>query len=500
MLKKPLIDFYGLHSKFSIYNHYSSMQMRIPNRVLLKKGNLPIFLIVALPLAGICIFWDFESSSEWIELRLALILSVLLVIVGAIIVQAHMKRNGILLDGYVLIWVSFILVYLVSAVCHLGNAKGRLRGFYDTVQAGHIYYSLAIVIIAFVGLKAGLGTASSQTQEPPPQLKSHLRVILVLGILFTAIPTLATLRLFGHIPTLQMLFTVNRSMETGEGTARYIFMSQWLSWGVTFLTIYFLHSPAAKSRVNSLCWFIFAAILIIVSVFWSGSRVSGVMSLLPGLLVLQRLRPAYMKIAVVSVGILILIYFSACTYLRSNTFADYGLFEHVTAVFDWHMGRFSMVGLGIEIVDSQGMGKGTTLFSGLINAINAPSFLLRLPPIIQAPQSITSVVGEYLLGSPDVNGIVPGTILEFYYNFGLVGVAAGYFLIGKLVRKTVNAMARTSSIGLFMVLAYVVVTISAFCIPGTATSWIYYLITTGFPAICFYLCERFLGNHRWDIR
>ena len=475
--------------------------MKILNR-LLPKVNPLTFIITALVFA-VYLLWDFGES---IELKLAFILSVSLALIGTKIVYIYIKRTGILLDGYVLIWVSFIFVYLVSAVCHLINTKGPLQGFYDMVQAGshvqtgYIYYSLVIVIIAFVSLKAGLGTGSSQTQKPSPQLKCHFRLILVLGILFTAIPTLATLRLFGHIPTLQMLFTLNRSMETGEGTARYIFTSQWLSWGATFLTIYFLHSPAAKSKVNFLCWFIFVAILILVNIFWSGSRVAGVLSLLPGLLMLQRLKPDYMKTVIVPILILILIYFSACTYLRSNNFAEHGFFEHSIAIFDWHMGRFSMVGLGIEIVDFQGIGKGATLFNGLVNTINAPSTLFKLPLVMQAPQSITSVVGEYLLGNPEVSGIVPGTIFEFYYNFGLIGVAAGYFIIGKIVRKSIDVMATTNSMSVFMVLAYVIVTISVSCIPGTATSWIYYFITAGFPAICFYVCEMIFGSNRFSTR
>ena len=460
---------------------------------------VPVIMVLA---PAVFLLLDFGSFLATIEVKFAFLLALLLIAAGGNIIYSHVKKTGMLFDGYILLWLSFIFVYLVSAACHLLNTNSELHGFYDMIESGspamvgRIYYSLLIVVIALVALRLGLGADASDGLQPHEQLKVNYRLLLALGVFFTVVSAIGTVRLFGGIPSLRTVLTVNRYMETGGGTARYVFISQWLSWGLTFLTIYFLHTRAARSRGIFLLWFGFAACGIVANIFWSGSRASSIISLLPGFLLLQRLKPKYVKSVLVLIAVLFSAYFSLCTYLRSENFADYRLGEHLTAVFDWQMGRFSMVGLGIEMVDSEGMGKGLTLLDGIVNAVNAPSTLLKLPALLPVPQSAPSIVGEYLVGDPEVRGIVPGSIFDFYYNFGLIGVAAGYFIIGKIVQKGNTILRKTDSMGVFLVWSYVIVTLSVCCIPGTATGWVYYLVTTGFPALCFLGCEASLSRNR----
>jgi oligosaccharide repeat unit polymerase len=451
------------------------------------------------------LLWDFGDTSVSIELKIALFFAFLIIVAGAGTVYSYTKKAHVLFDGYILVLLCFLIVYAVSAVFHLLNTSGNLQGFYSMLapnrepMTSRIYYCLFIVAIAFIALRAGWGTVSKEFFEPSEQLKVNYRLLLVMGVLFTAISIIGTIKLFGQFPSLREFLTVDRAKEIGSGTARYVFISQWLGWGLTFLTVYFLRTPAAKTRSVFLLWFILSACAVAINLFWTGSRGAAFISLLPAFLLLQRLRPKYIKPVLAVIGILFLVYFAACTYVRSDNFKDYRLSQYLTAIFDWQVGRFSMIGLGIEMVQRQGLALGATLPDGLVNTLNAPSTLLKLPQLLPASQSVTSAVGDYLVGNPEVTGIVPGSIFDFYYNFGLFGVAAGYFIIGKIVRKSTSVMRKTDSMGVFLFWSYVVVTLSICCIPGTATGWVYYLATTGFPALCLLVCEVALSRGRFSI-
>jgi oligosaccharide repeat unit polymerase len=448
------------------------------------------------------LLWDFGEIFGDIKLKFAFLLALLSIVAGAKIIHSYIRKTGILFDGYILIWLSFIFVYPVSAACHLINTKSKLRGFYDMVQSGNtamtgnIYYSLFVVVIAFVALRVGLGQIKTGLSKSAKQLRVNCRLLLAMGVFFTCVSAIGTMKLFGGFPSLQVLLTIDTLKEIGGGTARYVFISHWFCWGMIFLTVYFVHTSAARMRSVFLLWFVLAACATAINLFWTGSRGAVAVSLLPGLLLLQRLRPKYLKLVLVQIGVLVLVYFLACTYFRSKNFTDYKVGEYLMAIFDWHVGRFSMIGLGIEIVQSEGRGSGATLFNGFVNAINAPSTLLKLPQLVPVPQSVTSIVGNYLRGDPKFEGIVPGNIFDFYYNFGLIGVAAGYFIIGIIVQKGISVMRKTGSMGAFIFWSYVIVTLSVCGIPGTATGWIYYLATTGFPAICFWGCEAALSYMR----
>jgi oligosaccharide repeat unit polymerase len=225
------------------------------------------------------------------------------------------------------------------------------------------------------------------------------------------------------------------------------------------------------------------------NIFWTGGRASVIIALIPGLFLLRQIRTKYSNFAVIFVGLLISVYFVIVTLMRNFAPSAFSSDELLIDVLDWHVGRFSMIGLGVEMVNRNGFAWGSTLFEGLANTINAPLVLLKLPQIVQAPQGITSVVGMYLVGNPQMTGIVPGTICELYYNFGLFGVAGGYFLIGVLLKKSIKLIQNTKSMGVFTLSVYIITLICTSFIPGTFTSWVYYLPTMGFPVFCLFACE-----------
>jgi len=467
----------------------------------LPKVSIPV-LIMALLGSAAFLLWDFGEIFGDIELKLAFLLALLLIAAGAKIIHSYIRKTGILFDSYILIWLSFIFIYPISAACHLINTNSKLRGFYDMVQSGNtamtgrILYSLLVVAIAFIALKMGLGQIKTGLAKPIKELRVNCRLLLVMGIFFICVSVIGKIKLFGGFPSLKELLAVDTFKEIGSGTARYVFISQWFGWGLIFLTVYFLNTFLARSSGLFLLWFLLAACATVINLFSSGSRGSAALFLLPGLLLLQRLRPKYLKLMLVLIGALFLVYFFLCTFFRTKNFTDFKISEYLLAIFDWQVGRFSMIGLGIKVVQSDGLGFGATLLNGFVNTINVPLTLLKLPHLLPVPQSVTSIVGNYLMGNPEFEGIVPGNIFDFYYNFSLIGVAVGYFIIGIIVRKAISVMKKTDSMGAFIFWSYVIVTLSICGIPGTATGWIYYLATTGFPVLFFWGCEKALSYIR----
>jgi oligosaccharide repeat unit polymerase len=459
------------------------------------------FLAIALFAFLITAFCSFmflapDKSVQLAGMKVAVALAAIMLLLGIWVIYARIRKSGTVIDGYVLIWAAFIVVYPLSALVHLITPNIRMRGFYDLIltdyssNIGTIYYSLGLVLISFIALWLGLRSKSLHTWTTTTKLKVPTTVLLVLAILFISLGIFGTLKLFEQVPSLfRALSTVDRMREIGGGLARYVFMSHWFSWGLIFLTMYLLKTFFIRSRFTTSCLMILFALLILANIFWTGSRGSAVVSVLPGMVLLRRIRPNYTKFILIFVGILLISYFILTTLQRSVGAGTLSYDEMLIDIFDWQVGRFSMIGLGIKIANSQGYAWGSTLYDGLVNAINTPLTLLNLPLIVQPPQSITSVVGEYLVGNPLVTGIVPGTTCELYYNFGLVGVAVGYFLIGKILHKCIQVIQETRSMGFFAIAAYCLILICTSFFPGTFTSWIYYLITIGFPVICLCFCE-----------
>jgi hypothetical protein len=228
----------------------------------------------------------------------------------------------------------------------------------------------------------------------------------------------------------------------------------------------------------------------VTNIFASGGRGAALVSTLPYLFILQRIRPQFARGPVFASGVILVIFFVAVTALRTITAVPMGVADQALNVFDWQLGRFSMIGLGLEIVRAQGLLWGSTLLHSVTQTINAPSTLLKLPLLVDEHRAITSVVGEHLLGDPEINGILPGVIADLYINLGIVGVASGLVVVGILVNKLTRVMKSTSSVSTFLLGSYAIALISVILIPGTATGWVYFLFTGGIPAIALFVCER----------
>jgi len=196
--------------------------------------------------------------------------------------------------------------------------------------------------------------------------------------------------------------------------ARYVFMSQWLSWGLIFVAAYVIDLKIIRSEMGNSFLIIGCSSLILLNIWWTGGRVSAIVYLLPGFFLLYRIRLVFSKGMLLIVSILTLLYIGSVTMVRAGSEVSIDTTDIAIDVLDWHAGRFSMIGIGMEMVEARGLAFGSTLLDGLVNAINTPSNLILKTPVINPPQGITSVIGEYMYGNPEFNGVVPGTICEVY--------------------------------------------------------------------------------------
>ena len=134
----------------------------------------------------------------------------------------------------------------------------------------------------------------------------------------------------------------------------------------------------------------------------------------------------------------------------------------------------------------------STLFQGIAMTLNVPATLLHLDVKIPEPQAITSIAGEYIFSDPTINGVVPGTVAELYFNFGVLGVLGGLFVIGRTARFCIRVMHWPATLSTLLLGFYSLLLICIWTIPMTATLTLYFLVTRGFPILVLFAVERAL--------
>jgi len=149
--------------------------------------------------------------------------------------------------------------------------------------------------------------------------------------------------------------------------------------------------------------------------------------------------------------------------------------NQLAAVFDWQMGRYPTISLAFDMVGRYGHALGSTLLAGLAMTINAPATFLHLPLKVPEPQAMTALVGQFIYEDPSINGVVPGTLAELYFNFGVLGVFGGFFVIGRIARYCIAATHSAIDIGTILLGFYILTLLCIWTIPMTATLGVYLL-------------------------
>jgi hypothetical protein len=442
--------------------------------------------------------------------------ALLLVVSAALLLRAAVKTGGFI-NGYTLVLGTFLLTYPLSAFVHLTGRDYISLGFYEIAaldhhtQIHHVYLSLALVLLAQLALWWGLAPARPPASINGPHLvRARSRLLVLAGAVFTLVGVVGTYRLFLSSGELvEDVATIDRARQLSEGTARYVFMSTWLSWGIIFLLTAFLVSRFSKNHPRgTLATLVGGSACMFLNLFWTGSRAENLLAVLPLFFVVNKIAPRHFRpfASIIAVGIVGIIVFE--TIARTSTMLNGGLdllvqggttpsqflANQLAAVFDWQMGRYATISLAFDMVGRYGHAFGSTLSQGLAMTINAPATLLHLPLKVPEPQSMTALVGQYIYQDPSINGVVPGTLAEFYFNFGTFGVLAGFFLIGRIAKYCISMAYSALDMGTLLLSFYVITLLCLWAIPMTATLGVYLLATRGLPILVFCAIEQTLSR------
>ncbi|MGO9794576.1 MAG: O-antigen polymerase [Terracidiphilus sp.] len=442
--------------------------------------------------------------------------AILLVISAATLLRAAVK-TGSFLNSYTLVLGTFLLTYPLSAFVHLTGSDYVSLGFYEIAaldthtQLHHVYLSLALVFLAQLALWWGLAPARPESPRNGPQVVRVRSTLLVLaGALFTLVGIAGTTLLFsGSNELLADVATIDRAKQLDAGAARFVFMSTWLSWGIIFLLTAFLVSKTSKIHPRvALVVLVGASTCMFLNLFWTGSRAENLLAVLPLIFVVKKIAPRHFRsfASVIAVGVMGIILFE--TIARTTTLLNSGLEDlarsgmstsqfvanQSAAIFDWQMGRYPTISLSFDMVHRYGHALGSTLLAGLAMTINAPATLLHIPLKVPEPQAMTALVGQYIYEDPSINGVVPGTLAELYFNFGAIGVFCGFFVIGRIAKYCISATHSALDIGTILLSFYILTLLCVWTIPMTATLGVYLLATRGVPILLFCAVEQTLSR------
>jgi oligosaccharide repeat unit polymerase len=440
----------------------------------------------------------------------------LLVFSAALVLRAAVK-TGSLMNAYTLVLGTFLMAYPLSAFVHLTGSDYVSLGFYNLAaldphtQLHHVYLSLVLVLLAQLALWWGLAPARPSFSLQTPHIVRVRSTLLVLaGVVFTFVGIAGTYLLFARSGgLLQDIATIDRARELEPGTARFVFVSEWLSWGIIFLLTAFLVSRSSKRHPK----LTFAALIggsacMVFNMFWTGSRAENLLAILPLMFVVKKLGPRVFRpfAAIIAAGIAGIMVFE--TLARTTVLPDTGfdvivqsgistsqfVANQFAAVFDWQLGRYPTISLAFDMVNRYGHAFGSTLLQGLAMTMNAPATLLHSSMKVTEPEAMTALVGQYIYGDPTINGVVPGTLAELYYNFGVLGVLGGFFVIGRIAKYCISVTRSSQDMGTVLLSFYVLTLLCVWTIPMTATLGVYLLATKGLPILLFCAVEQIVSR------
>jgi len=445
-----------------------------------------------------------------------LLAAVLLVICSAMLLRAAVK-TGSFMNGYTLVLGTFLLTYPLSAFVHLTGKDYVSLGFYEIAalaphtQIHHAYLSLALVFLAQLALWWGLSPSHLAPPGRGPQLvRVRPRLLTLAGVVFTLVGVVGTYLFFsGSGGSLEDVATVDRARELSAGSARFVFMSTWLSWGIIFLLTAFLTSRAGKNHPRVvLAALVGGSTCMFLNLFWTGSRAENLLAVLPLIFVVKKVAPRYFRpfTTIIAIGVMGIMVFE--TIARTTTLMNSGfdylaqsgistsqfLANQLAAILDWQMGRYPTISLAFDMVNRYGHASGSTLLQGLAMTINAPATLLHIPLKVAEPQSMTSWVGQYIYEDSSINGVVPGTLSELYFNFGALGVFGGFFVIGRIAKYCISVTHSADDMGTKLLGFYILTLLCVFTVPTTATLGVYLLATRGLPILAFCVVEQTLSR------
>lgn len=401
-------------------------------------------------------------------------------------------------------WISFVLLfpllatYHLSGIVHLTYPNDIIGGFahYEWLpqdsQLDVVLIGLVVTAAMALGTIAIIPNAGIVASDNRPNLP---KFVTVYGALISVLAVTALIVVLGERggDIISEIGNIDRDWEIGTGMARHYFVAQWLPTGLTMLSLPRLMHDGNSARNRILVVGILCCSL--TTFWWTGGRSALLMSLLPTALLLFRVNRELFKVAASTIAALVVIFMTTATLARMNLEVGDSLVPTFLSLLDWQIGRFSTLATVGDLVHAQGYLFGQTLLHWPAKCFELVQFVIPGTPVMDTPRSITSYVGELILGDPTINGIVPGALFELYANFGYIGIVLGSVLYLGVSKGFARVALSSSSISACMAagtyLVYVLITFWA----GSTLEWIYRGTIAAAPLGGLWLLERLILKH-----
>jgi len=234
--------------------------------------------------------------------------------------------------------------------------------------------------------------------------------------------------------------------------ARYYFLSMWFVPAIYLAVVILSNSTADRSKVVNGLYLLLGIAAIAWSLQWTGGRSSALILSIPLVMVMltrtiEKKVSGLILVTLAGVGM--------AAFIARQTEQRFAYARHGTTGIsdwlDWEWGRFSLSGYAFDRANEFGLIRGESVWRSLSDIVS---------PFISTGgftewRTSTEIAAEDLLHSGDAIHIVPGLSAELLLNFGVVGLAGGYFLLGWLAGWIDHRYRSSSSIITQLFWAYV---------------------------------------------
>jgi len=391
----------------------------------------------------------------------------------------------------------FVVAYIVSGLSHLIYQDNYYRGFFDVGGAGYSnIYFMTILAIGYLVFCYSQDYFYKSRNDYDGFVfgvycvhKNRDQFILLFGVALVVLGLWANI----NLGSLVELDAISRNREMPPGSAKYVFLSVWFGWGVSFIFIYMIDRFRPSPYIASLL-IIASIFLIVFNVIWMGGRSMAVLLVLPVWIVYQRNYSRGARMLAPVLGVLFIFYVILITQLRKF---GYSVEEtSLSQILDWEFGRYSMIGYAVDYVDRLGYLWGVGYYDALIRIVLSPFYFMGLGFDFVGSMNGTTVgiIGDDLFGG-DVSYVVPGAIPEAYMNFGFLGVVALCAISGSAfgyVDKKLSGQKINS--GMVLIYAYFGSVLAFNFINSTFLAFLNYIFFMGLPVVVLMLRNLIYGR------
>jgi oligosaccharide repeat unit polymerase len=384
----------------------------------------------------------------------------------------------------------------LSGVVHLA-AMGSHRGYFDLLNYSSDYHVQAN-LVTVVGLlflvlgsnkKTFVRSRTVSTVETPLSGRDQLIAFLFIYCL------IAPLAIYGMVRVGEVAgnFENARVIELRGGTARFGFMSHWVAWVVTVSAIYVINKIQSRHSVLVLIILLCAVGAIGVSLAWAGGRSILLVMSFPIIMYAMPRLQSLRAPSIAGGALALLIYVIVISETRSSSFFS-GRGVDLGNWLDWEWGRYSIIGTSAEYVRSRGFLYGETFVSGLLAVILPILSVVGVDGPSTGMLTSTNITSLMLFGNYNFIHVVPGFSAELFVNFGVVGVAAGYAVLGRASWWVDSRLHQASSAFQKIFLYYIGSLLVFRVMPTGFSSFLFYLLYSGGPLLLIVGVSWFFGK------